>query len=345
MEIDHFMDILLWVIIFLSIFLAFSIGTQDQTFATTIGSGSLKIKQARIIGSILSFIGTLVLSSAVGKTIGKNLLGPAVQYTLPLVISIIFSTGLWIFISSLKGIPTSTTHTVVGSVVGIGIVHSLTNNTAFLDALNWSGIGRVALGWVLSPLFGYIGAAIITLAVKKAMARYNTGFIKLEKGERQFGKAIIGFTCLNQISRAGNDSANLIGILVSLSQTGQCSEENLATMLIVIALCYMVGLFLIARRVMENVGYSTGELRPSEAVSVEASSAIVMFVCTVLGLPVSGTHISVFSLFGNARMRGEQPDRRSLIKMIITWVITFPLAAIVAGAVYFLVLQILVFFA
>jgi PiT family inorganic phosphate transporter len=337
------MEILLWIIIILSMFLAFSIGSQDQTFATTIGSGALKIKHAVILGSILAFFGTLFLSSSVGKTIGKNLLGPAVQYTLPLVISIIFSTGLWIFISSLKGIPISTTHTVVGSVVGIGIIHSILNYTSFAEALNWVGIGRVALGWVLSPLFGYIGAALITFSVKKLMARYNTGFIRLEKGERQFGKAIIGFTCLNQISRAGNDSANSLAILFSLSQTGQFSEENLSTMIGVIALCYMVGLFLIARRVIENVGYSTGDLRPSEAVSVEASSAIVMFVCTILGLPVSGTHISVFSLFGNARMRGEQPDRRSLIKMVITWVITFPVAAIVSGIVYFIVLNAIAF--
>jgi PiT family inorganic phosphate transporter len=339
------MNVLLWIIIILSIFLAFSIGSQDQTFATTIGSGSLKIKHAVILGSILAFIGTFLLSSAVGKTIGKNLLGPSIQYTLLLVISIIFSTGLWIIISSLKGIPISTTHTVVGSIFGIGIVHSIINNTSFLDAINWAGIGRVALAWVLSPLFGYLGAAIITYSVKKVMQKYNTGFIKLEKGERVFGKAIIGFTCLNQISRAGNDSANALGILVSLNQTGQFSEENLFIMTFVIALSYMVGLFLIARRVMENVGYSTGDLRPSEAVSVEASSALVMFFCTLLGLPVSGTHISVFSLFGNARMRGERPDRKSFAKMVFTWVITFPVAAIVAGFVYFIVLQTLSIYA
>jgi PiT family inorganic phosphate transporter len=332
------MDPIIWLLIGLALFLAFGIGSQDQTFATTVGSGSMNIKRSVIIGGILAFLGTIFLSSAVGKTIGRSLLGPGVEYTYEIVIAIIASTAIWLIIASKMGAPISTTHTIVGSVFGVGIMWSLINGYPLSASMNWFSLLRVAMGWVLSPILGYLGAVVVTYYLKRSLRRLNQGFLHIEKYESTFRYLIIIFTCLNQISRAGNDSANALGVFYSLQAMGQLDAEMMPFIVLSVASLYMIGLFLVARNVISNVGFSTGNLRPSEAVAIESSSAIVMFLATVLGFPISGTHTAIFSLFGNARMRGESPDRRALFHMIVTWVVTFPIGAILSAGVYALLI-------
>jgi PiT family inorganic phosphate transporter len=335
------MEPIILILLGLALFLAFSIGSQDQTFAMTVGSGSLHIKRSVIMGGILAFFGTLLLSKAVGKTLGVSLLGKSVDFSYDIIVAIIAGTALWIIIASLMGVPISTTHTIVGSVFGISFVWSWYYNQPYILSMNWTVIGMVVIGWFLSPLMGYYGAIIITYIVKRSLRNFNHGFLHIEKYEAAFRYLIILFTCINQLSRSGNDSANALGIFYSLLEFGEIDNTLMPYVVVMVGLMYMMGLFLIARRVITNVGYSTGDLRPSEAVTIESSTAIVLFLATILGFPVSGTHIAIFSLFGNAKMRGESPDRKGMVKMIISWIVTFPIGAIFSAFVYYMLLVVI----
>ena len=88
------------------------------------------------------------------------------------------------------------------------------------------------------------------------------------------------------------------------------------------------------RYVIENVGNNLIEMRPSDAFSIQMSTSIVIFVATLLGLPVSGSHILIFAVIGAGKVKGESPDKKSFNKMVASWVLTFPIAAALSAICY-----------
>jgi len=317
--------------------LAFGIGANDETMATLVGSRAVKIKIAIILGGILVFIGVLLLSASVGKTIGKNLLGPEVEYTVSMMLAILISTTIWLIVASKTGAPISTTHSVVGSVFGIAIVWAIKFNQSFISALNWEKMGSVVLGWIISPILGYIAAFIFEYATKKFIHSRKLGLDTLEDTEKWFVYMLIASVCWTQISRGGNDSANALGIMYGLIESGSIAQENTTLIFSLVAitgLMLTLGLVIVGRNVIKNVGNNLIEMRPSDAFSIQISTSIVIFIATILGLPVSGSHILIFAVLGAGRVKGEKPDKKTFRKMVVSWVITFPVAAALSALCY-----------
>ncbi|MHA1305543.1 MAG: inorganic phosphate transporter, partial [Candidatus Heimdallarchaeaceae archaeon] len=144
------------ILLILMVILAFGIGANDETMATVVGSRALKVKHAIFLGAGLVFLGVVFLSANVGKTIGANLLSEKVDYNIYMMFAIIISTTIWLIVASRTGAPISTTHSVVGSVFGVAIIWSISEGNKFLDSLNWRKMGDVALGWVISPILGFV---------------------------------------------------------------------------------------------------------------------------------------------------------------------------------------------
>lgn len=329
------MNWLVYALILFSLVLVFSIGTQDESLSTLVGSGSLKLKWAMGLGGILAFLGVVFLSESVGETIGKNLLEDQVNYTMPMILSLVLGTVLWLLIATRTRVPISTTHTVVGAVFGISIIIALSQpELTFLEVINWWEMGKVIIGWILSPLFGYFGAWAGQWVIITYFKRHNKGFLEIEKHEKRFRLGIIFFACMNQISRAGNDSANALGILYGLNRSQEIATPLLNILILISGILFAFGLVFIGRNLVKAVGETAGKLRPSEALAIEASVAIILFIATLLGLPVSGGHILIFALIGSARMNGESPDRRQFQRMMRNWIITFPIAAVLTMFVY-----------
>ena len=328
------MDGLIITILILTIILSFAVGGQDESMATVYGSGSLKMRTALMIGFILAVFGVIFLSEGVSKTIGASLLGDKVEYNAFMMLAVLLSTTTWLIVSSRTGVPISTTHTVVGAVFGLSIVWAITTNNSLLDGINWASMGRVFLGWVISPILGLFVAIGAQYIVNYFLKHSSTGLLKVEHSEKIFRNLIIGVACLNQISRAGNDSANAIGVFFGLSETGDVPSTISTYFIIISAFAFAFGLVVIGRHVIETVGTTTGQLRPSEALAVEGTTAGIILIATLLGLPVSGAHILVFALIGSAKMKGERPDAHSFRRMVISWLITFPLAAGLSALYY-----------
>ena len=95
-----------------------------------------------------------------------------------------------------------------------------------------------------------------------------------------------------------------------------------------------LGLFFIGRKVINNVGNIMSEMQPSSAFAISISTTIILFVATILGLPVSGGHILVFSILGSGWIKGVRPDKKSFKTMVLSWVITFPIVAFLSGIFY-----------
>ncbi|MHA1731075.1 MAG: inorganic phosphate transporter [Promethearchaeota archaeon] len=326
--------IIIVVLVIMGLAIAFAIGANDESMATTVGAGTLSIKQAVAIGGTVAFIGVVFLSGGVGKTIGVGLLSAdaRVYYTEYTMLAILISTTAWLIVGSVTGAPLSTTHSVVGSIFGVALVISISTGMAFVSVLNASKMTSVVMAWFLSPALGYVAAYLVERLMQKTVMVKIQGLDDVEKSERYFGYALLGCVLVTQVSRGGNDAANAIGVFYALQTTDPSFPVTLFVVLA--AVCLALGLVVIGRIVIKNLGDNLVEMRPSSAFSIQLTVSVLVLACTLLGLPISGTHILVFAMLGNARARGEQMDKKNLKKMIATWVLTFPVAMVLAMAIF-----------
>jgi len=335
------MDLLILIVILITLYLAFGIGSNDETMSSVVGSGSLSLNQAVLWGGLLASLGCIFLSKNVGKNIGSSLLSQELQieYDVWMMLAIILSTSTWLIFASKSGAPISTTHSVVGAVIGVAFMWSFIPGNDFLLSMDWSKLGRIALGWVISPVFGLITAALIQKLVHKFMTRKwkkdgVIGFLEIELLEKKFRIILLFFISVTQFSRGGNDSANAIGIYYGLLETGDIPSSLAVFIKILIGCMLALGLILVGRNVIKNVGGSLIEMKPSDAFSIESANAMVVFTCTLLGLPISGSHVLIFAIIGSGLAKGEKPNWKPLKKMILAWIITFPAAAVLSATIY-----------
>jgi PiT family inorganic phosphate transporter len=328
------MDPIIIMLLAFALALAIGIGSNDETMSTMYGSGVMKLKYVVILGGSLAFIGCLLLSKTVGETIGANLLGDTVTYNYSMMLSIIVSAALWLIIASKTGMPISTTHSVVGAVFGIGISWSIMTSGNFLTAINWDKMGNVVLGWFISPVLGFFGAYAIQWITKRFTDKQATGLLKVEKVEKSFVIFLILSVCLTQLSRGGNDSANAIGIFFGLVENGQIDSSSATLFVGLTGLMMGLGIIVLAKNVIKNVGGGLVEMRPSEAFSIQMAVSVIIFIAALSGLPTSGTHVLVFGILGASRVKGTKPDKKSFRRMVIIWFATFPIAAFFAALFY-----------
>ncbi|MBD3214333.1 MAG: hypothetical protein GF311_17110 [Candidatus Lokiarchaeota archaeon] len=306
------------VFIIISIFIAFAIGANDETFATVHGSKTLMMKELLVLATILAIAGAFFLGRAVSETVGKELLTIDVSYAV--VLTILISTSIWLIVSSALGAPISTTHSTIGSIMGIGLI------LGGFGGVNWLTILEMSFWWLLSPVIGFIATYVVYKLINKALISKLNGFKDFERTEKIFSYILLGVICLTAFSRAGNDVSNAAGIVVGLG-------IDVDLILIVVGLSFSLGIVVLGRRVIKSVGNIT-ELVPSSAFASEVPTAVILFVGTFLGIPLSGSHMLVASLIGLSKAR-RAPTRKGLWKIVAVWILTFPMAALLAVGLYF----------
>ncbi|MDO5046204.1 inorganic phosphate transporter [Campylobacter sp.] len=179
------------------IFMAFNIGGNDvaNSFGTSVGAKTVTIKQALVIAAIFELSGAIFAGGEVTKTIRDGIVkfpetGMDPMLFVLIMMSALLSSGLWLFIASKKGLPISTTHSIVGGIVGAGLLMGFTTMDAknALNMVSWGGIGRIAVSWVISPLLGGILSYIIYGYIKTRILtptrKYNLE-LKMLKRERK----------------------------------------------------------------------------------------------------------------------------------------------------------------
>ena len=310
------------IVIFLviSIVISFGIGSNDETMATLYGSKTVTMKELLILAAIFAILGAFLLGNAVSETVGKNLLSFSVTSTI--VLTILISTAIWLILSSALGIPISTTHATIGAIIGVGLL--LGGGLG----VNWLTIIEMSLWWLLSPVIGYVSTYISYKLIHKFIINKLSGFKSFVRTEKKFSYILLGVICWTAFSRAGNDCSNAVGIVVGVG-TG----IDISLLLLFTGLSFASGIVVLGRGVIKNVGTIT-ELHPSTAFASEIPAAIILFFGTILGIPLSGSHMLVASLVGLARAR-RAPTKKGLWKIIMIWLLTFPVAALLSIGLYF----------
>src|SRR5271157_3402088 len=327
------------MLIFLVLFIiTFGVGSQDETIAPIHANGLLSLRKTLLFGSIFAFFGVIFFSQKVGQTIGASLLGPEVPYTEQMMLAVLLGVMVWILIATWTNVPVSITHSVLGAIFGLTLAWSLVVGPSYLASMNWVNVGIILAGLLVSPAIGYGLAYVAQFAINRVMKRYSEGLTHIEQAEKKIRPWVLIFAALNAVSRAGNDSGKVIGVAFSLLNMSSASSNEQVIEIIFIGVIYAIGLYFAGRKLIISVGGSTGgQLRASEALAIEISVSSILFVTTLLGLPISGTQVLVFALLGSARVKGEKPDPKTLHGIVLSWVLTIPVAAALGGAFFLLI--------
>lgn len=194
---DHYLILFILASIF-GIFMAFNIGGNDvaNSFGTSVGAKTVTIKQALIIAAVFELSGAIFAGGEVTKTIRSGIvifpdnLNP--MLFVAIMLSALLSSGAWIFIATKKGLPVSTTHSIIGGIVGasvtMGIMHF--NGGQTLSMVNWGEITKIAISWVVSPVLGGLASYLVFSYIHKKILRpsqeLDTTLKSIKKDKKKF---------------------------------------------------------------------------------------------------------------------------------------------------------------
>lgn len=186
---------------FFGVFMAFNIGGNDvaNSFGTSVGAGTLTIKQALAVAAVFEVSGAVLAGGAVTKTIRKGIVDLSSMPIEPMqfayiMMSALLGAALWLLIATKKGWPVSTTHSIIGGIVGssitLGVV--LSGGGEAFSLVKWNKIGTIAFSWVLSPVLGGLVSYILFYQIKKHILSYNESakerLKKLKKRKKEYKK-------------------------------------------------------------------------------------------------------------------------------------------------------------
>ncbi|GAB5412523.1 MAG: inorganic phosphate transporter [Congregibacter sp.] len=163
-------------------FMAWGIGANDvaNAMGTSVGSGALTIKQAILIAIVFEFLGAYLAGGEVTATIRKGIIDPELLADTPELLvygmmSALFAAGTWLMIASVRGWPVSTTHSIVGAIVGFAAVG------ISVDSVNWSQVGTIAVSWIISPLLAGSISFALFMSVKYLILDRDDPFVSAKR--------------------------------------------------------------------------------------------------------------------------------------------------------------------
>ncbi|HIJ32329.1 MAG TPA: inorganic phosphate transporter, partial [Gammaproteobacteria bacterium] len=168
---------LLGIAIVFGVYMTWGIGANDvaNAMGTSVGSGAISVRQAIVIAAIFEFAGAIIAGGNVTKTIRKGIIDPASIVDTPEILvfgmlAALLSAAIWLMVASLKGWPVSTTHSIVGALVGFAVAG------IGVDAVNWGKIGQIAASWVVSPALGGLIAFVLMVSIRNKILNTEQPF-------------------------------------------------------------------------------------------------------------------------------------------------------------------------
>ncbi len=307
----------------------FTNGFHDSAnaVATSIATGALKPRVAVGMSSVLNLLGAF-LSLSVAATIASGIVNQG-SVTLAVVFAGLAGGIAWNVTTWYLGMPSSSSHALIGGVVGAILVHA--GGTAVI----WSGVaGKVFIPAIFAPLFAVAVAALGTV-----LAYRITHKAKDKVKARSFRVGQIGTAALVSLAHGTNDAQKTMGILTLALIANKSIPASASTPQWVIILCAVsmgLGTYLGGWRIIRTLGKGLIEIQTPQGFAAEASSAAVILASTHFGIPLSTTQVTSGSVVG-AGVGRRQPVRWSIFRrMAFTWFVTLPAAGLVgAGAFYF----------
>lgn len=323
---------LLLIVVVTALAFDFTNGFHDtgNAMATSIASGALAPRVAVALSAVLNLIGAF-LSTAVAATIAKGLID-ANLVTLELVFAGLVGGIVWNLLTWLLGIPSSSSHALIGGIVGATIA------AVGLRGVIWSGVvSKVIVPAVVDALLATLVGAVGTWLVYR-----TTRGVAEKRTERGFRRGQIGSASLVSLAHGTNDAQKTMGVIfLALMSYGAVSTTASVPPLWVIVSCAVAmaaGTYLGGWRIIRTLGKGLVEIKPPQGMAAESSSAAVILLSAHFGYALSTTQVATGSVLGSGVGKPGAEVRWGVAgRMVVAWLVTLPLAGLVGAFTYGLV--------
>jgi len=297
-----------------------------NSIATIVSTRVLTPRLAVAWAAFFNFVAFLVFGLNVAATVGQGIISPQ-AISDGVIFGALLGAIVWQIITGYFGIPSSSSHALIGGLVGAGVAHMGTG------AIVWNGLSRTAGAIVVSPMTGLALALLLVLIVswsfKQAVPSHADSLFR----KTQFVSA-----SLYSLGHGGNDAQKTMGIITALLVAhGQLPGEFHVPFWVIVICNTAIALrtLLDGWRIVRTMGSRITRLTPMQGVCAETAGSITLFMATGLGIPVSTTHTITGAIVGVGAARRASAVRWSVAQeIVIAWVITMPAAALIGAGFY-----------
>jgi len=317
-------------LIAVALFFDFLNGLHDaaNSIATIVSTRVLRPQYAVFWAAFFNFIAFLFFGLHVAETIGRGIVS-ADLVTPAVIFAALAGAIVWNILTWWLGIPSSSSHALIGGLVGAGVAKAGTG------AIVWSGLSKTVAAIVLSPATGFVLALLLILLVSWLFVRQTPFAV-----DRTFRVAQFFSASLYSLGHGGNDAQKTMGIIAVLLYSQGMLGDTFYVPLWVVLTCQSAlafGTLLGGWRIVHTMGSKITRLNPMQGFCAEAGGAVTLFGATWLGIPVSTTHTITGAIVGVGAARRVSAVRWGIAgNIVVAWVITLPATAAIAAATYWI---------
>ncbi|MDH5636930.1 MAG: inorganic phosphate transporter [Nitrospinota bacterium] len=324
------------MVIFLCVVFNFINGFNDaaNTVATTIGSRAMTVPAALATAALFNFIGAFI-SHKVAYTVATGVVDPQFMDSglimAALVAAILWSLGAWSL-----GLPSSSSHALIAALAGAALAKAA-GEGGVMGVFNWAKLGEVIMALFASPLFGFV----VGFAVFRFFTRVSHGvFTQVSNFQvnRVFARLQKYSAAVMSLAHGANDAQKTMGLMaLALFQAGSIEKFEIPFWVTALsAVSISLGTLLGGLRVLKTVAKKITEMQPIHGFSAETGGTAVILGASLLGMPVSTTHVVISSVVGVGFSKSvHKTPRDTLMAIIRAWLLTVPATMALAAGIYF----------
>jgi PiT family inorganic phosphate transporter len=321
----------LYIVIAIVLIFDFINGFHDSanSIATIVSTKVLSPIAAVGLAATFNFVAFLIFPLKVATTIGKGVINPEI-ITLNLLAAAVIAAIIWNLITWYLGLPSSSSHTLVGGLVGAAVAgHGF-------GSVVYAGVIKIGIFIIVAPLLGMVMSIILSTILQYIVKNQSPFGIN-----RWFRKLQLLSASAFSLGHGGNDAQKSMGIIwVALIATNQVAKDAPIDLWIVLS-CHAaiaLGTLFGGWRIVKTMGQKITKLTPFEGFAAETAGALTLFGATHFGIPVSTTHTITGSIMGvGATKRITAVKWGVSAKIFWAWILTIPVSAIIGAALYFLI--------
>lgn len=321
---------LIVILIAVALIFDFLNGLHDaaNSIATIVSTRVLSPRYAVGWAAFFNFIAFAVFGLHVANTIGTGIVAPAIISD-QVIFGALMGAIIWNIITWMAGIPSSSSHALIGGLVGAGVCK------AGWSAVVWHGLGKTVIAIVLSPFTGFMLALALVLF-------FSWTFLKAApiKVDKLFRHIQFLSASAYSLGHGGNDAQKTMGIIAALLFAHGFEGGDFHVPLWVVLACQAamaLGTLAGGWRIVRTMGSRITHLTPFQGVCAETAGSITLFMATYMGIPVSTTHTITGAIVGVGAARRVNAVRWNVAKdIVVAWIITMPAAGLIAAVFYFL---------
>ena len=318
------------IIIILVLIFDFINGFHDSanSIATVVSTKVLSPIAAVGLAATFNFLAFLIFPLKVATTIGKGVVNPEI-ISLNLIAAAVTAAITWNLITWWMGLPSSSSHTLVGGLVGAGITGS------GFGSVIYSGVIKIGIFIIVAPVLGMIMSFIISVVVLHVVKNQTPSGV-----DKWFRRLQLLSASAFSLGHGGNDAQKSMGIIwVALIATNQVAKDAPIDLWIVLS-CHAaiaLGTLFGGWRIVKTMGQKITKLKPFEGFCAETAGALTLFGATHFGIPVSTTHTITGAIIGvGATKRLSAVKWGVTTKIFLAWILTIPVSAIIGAGMYLL---------